>query len=288
LQRVSAKSYCRRPLNTPRPRFVQSLHFSVQGRNARPDAPADRLERKTPLKTFTKTRTSRTLIAAIALTVGLSMTVWAAPETTPSTIPTPTSPARTPKPVRKTAEWNLEKKDRLAIDGFDPVAYFPEGGGKALKGDAKFTHEHKGATYRFASQTNLDLFKNSPAKYEPAHGGWCSWAMIDGDKIQIEPESFIVKDGRLFLFHKGWLGDTRPKWLKVITRPRPSRPTQAGRSSPANRPAKPPPPPPPPHPPPPPPPPAPPPGAGPHKEVQFQTDPFTWAKNVGAKGPGYS
>jgi hypothetical protein len=118
------------------------------------------------------------------------------------------------EPTRSTKHWNLRKKDRLAIEGHDPVAYVPEGGGKPIQGDEKITHQHKSALYRFASAANRDLFIKDPAKYEPAHGGWCSWAMLDGDKVEVDPKSAVVKDGRLFLFFKGWLGDTKAKWLK--------------------------------------------------------------------------
>lgn len=116
--------------------------------------------------------------------------------------------------VRNTEEWNLPKKTRLAIKGYDPVAYFPEGGGEPKKGKPEFALEHKGVTYQFASQENLDRFKADPAKYEPSFGGWCAWAMRDGDKVQVDPKSFLVQDDRLLLFYDGWLGDTRSKWLK--------------------------------------------------------------------------
>ena len=118
------------------------------------------------------------------------------------------------EPVRTVAAWNLGK-NRLAIQGYDPVAYFPEGGGAAVKGDDTITTEYRGAVYRFASAAHRDIFLADPARYEPAHGGWCSYAMIGGDKVQVDPRSFIVKDGRLFLFYKGLLGDTRAKWLKA-------------------------------------------------------------------------
>lgn len=132
----------------------------------------------------------------------------------PSTTETPAKVPAQPDSVRSTKEWNIGKKDKLAIQGYDPVAYFPEGGGKPAKGDEKFATEYKGVVYRFVSAEHRDLFLKDPAKYEPAHGGWCSWAMLDGDKVEVDAESFIVKDGRLFLFYKGWLGDTRAKWLK--------------------------------------------------------------------------
>ncbi len=123
--------------------------------------------------------------------------------------------AQKEEPVRNTAEWDLPKKTKLAIEGYDPVAYFPEGGGKATKGSKDHEYTYKGVVYRFASREHLELFKQAPARYEPAHGGWCSWAMADeGDKVEIDPKSFIVKDNRLFLFYDGFWGDARKQWLK--------------------------------------------------------------------------
>jgi YHS domain-containing protein len=116
--------------------------------------------------------------------------------------------------ARNVAEWNVGK-DRLAIQGYDPVAYFPEDGGVATKGDEKITVEYEGVVYRFASAAHREKFLASPSRYEASHGGWCSYAMLEGDKVQVDPKSFIVKDGRLFLFYKGFLGDTRAKWLKA-------------------------------------------------------------------------
>ena len=119
-----------------------------------------------------------------------------------------------PGPVRKVAEWNVGR-DKLAIQGYDRVAYFPEEGAAATKGDEHITAEYEGVVYRFASAAHREEFHANPARYEPAHGGWCSYAMLKGDKVQVDPKSFIVKDGRLFLFYKGFLGDTRAKWLNA-------------------------------------------------------------------------
>lgn len=113
-----------------------------------------------------------------------------------------------------TAQYNLSK-DNLAIEGYDPVAYFPEGGGKPAKGDAKFEHTHEGVKYRFTSQAHLDLFKADPDKYAPCHGGWCSYAMgNDGSKVEVDPKSYIVQDGRLFLFYTDFFTDTRKLFMK--------------------------------------------------------------------------
>ena len=115
--------------------------------------------------------------------------------------------------VRKVSEWNVGK-DKLAVQGYDPVAYFPEGGGVPIKGDPAIVTEYAGALYRFAKAAHREKFLANPARYEPAHGGWCSYAMLQGDKVQVDPTSFIVKDDRLFLFYNGFLGNTRVKWLK--------------------------------------------------------------------------
>jgi peroxiredoxin/YHS domain-containing protein len=129
---------------------------------------------------------------------------------------TPKSAEGPATPVRNVAQWDLDGKGHLAINGYDPVAYFPEGGGKPAKGAKEHEYVHDGVTYRFASAEHLALFKQNPSKYEPAHGGWCSYAMWkSGEKVEVDPESFIVKDDRLFLFYDGWGGDTRKKWLSA-------------------------------------------------------------------------
>jgi peroxiredoxin/YHS domain-containing protein len=152
-----------------------------------------------------------TLTLALAMMAGTAAAQPASPTPAPST---PPSEKPEPEPVRATTHWNLGKKDRLAIDGHDPVAYFTEGGGKPAKGTSSITLDHKGAVYRFVNAENKKKFEENPAKYEPAYGGWCAWAMLDGEKVEVDPESFIVKDGRLFLFYDGFLADTRAKWLK--------------------------------------------------------------------------
>lgn len=113
---------------------------------------------------------------------------------------------------RKYNEFNLSD-DSLAIEGYDPVAYFPEGGGKVKKGDKKITLRHAGVLYRFASKKHRDLFAADPGKYEPVHGGWCSYAMgAEGSKVEVDPEAFRLTDGQLHLFYNSWLTDTRDDW----------------------------------------------------------------------------
>lgn len=111
------------------------------------------------------------------------------------------------------SHYNLEKGS-LAIEGYDPVSYFPEGGSKPAKGSKKITTVHQGVTYRFANENNKKTFLLTPTRYEPAFGGWCSYAMSSGDKVEIDPKSFLIQEGRLLLFYNGFLSNTRRKWNK--------------------------------------------------------------------------
>jgi YHS domain-containing protein len=85
----------------------------------------------------------------------------------------------------------------LAIQGYDPVAYFTEK--KPVPGKAEFAATHEGAIYRFASAANRDAFVAAPAKYAPQYGGWCAYGVASGYKAKIEPDAWTVVDGKLYL-----------------------------------------------------------------------------------------
>ncbi len=107
--------------------------------------------------------------------------------------------------------FNLKKG--LAIEGYDPVAYFKQN--KAVEGKMEFAIFHQGATYYFASAENKELFKSDPAKYEPAYGGWCAYAMgAKGEKVEVDPETFKITNGRLFLFYNKFFNNTLKDWNK--------------------------------------------------------------------------
>ncbi|MEM7625172.1 MAG: YHS domain-containing (seleno)protein [Planctomycetota bacterium] len=111
------------------------------------------------------------------------------------------------------APVNIDKHG-LALEGYDPVAYFEVGGSKPTKGDKSITAEHAGVTYRFASEANRTRFLENPEQFTPAFGGWCAYAMADGKKVEIDPKRFEVHDGRLFLFYRDWFTDTLKPWQK--------------------------------------------------------------------------
>ena len=96
---------------------------------------------------------------------------------------------------------NLDKTG-LAIQGYDPVAFFAEG--KPVKGKPEFPARHNGALYYFASKEHRDLFKADPAKYEPAFGGYCAYGVSRNKLVEIDVDAFQIVDGRLLLqYSKG-------------------------------------------------------------------------------------
>ena len=106
--------------------------------------------------------------------------------------------------------YNL--KSTLAIQGYDPVSYFKKG---PQKGAKSIIYMHKGITYRFVNAENRKTFIANPEKYEPQYGGWCAYAMgKDGSKVAINPKTYKIKDGKLYLFYNAWGTNTLSYWNK--------------------------------------------------------------------------
>lgn len=95
----------------------------------------------------------------------------------------------------------------LALQGYDPVAYFMLTPGAApIKGEVPYTSKYRGGTYRFVSAENKAKFDSEPAKYEPQFGGWCAYAASINKLSPIAPEYWEIVDGQLVLQHnqKAW------------------------------------------------------------------------------------
>jgi YHS domain-containing protein len=104
-------------------------------------------------------------------------------------------------------------KHGLWVDGYDPVGYFTDK--KALEGKKEFSTVYKGATFRFVSKAHQDLFKANPEKYLPQYGGYCAYALGSyGEKVEVDPETFQMKDGKLYLFYNKLFTNTYTSWKK--------------------------------------------------------------------------
>lgn len=111
---------------------------------------------------------------------------------------------------KRIVEYNLEKK--VAIQGYDPVSYFK---GKPLKGKKEISAIFQGVIYIFSTQANKEIFIKNPSSYEPQFGGWCAYAMGNSaEKVKIDPETFKILDGKLYLFYNAYFNNTLKYWNK--------------------------------------------------------------------------
>ena len=112
------------------------------------------------------------------------------------------------------SQFNLD--NGIAVGGYDPVAYFKPG--KAVKGKKEFAVFAQGVTYYFSSAENKEEFKQNPFMYEPQYGGWCAYAMgKDGSKVDIDPETFKIINGKLYLYYNKFFNNTLKSWNKDET-----------------------------------------------------------------------
>jgi YHS domain-containing protein len=95
-----------------------------------------------------------------------------------------------------TSELNTDEHG-LALRGYDPVAYFEDG--KPTPGAPEFSASFGGARYLFASTAHRAAFLANPQKYVPAYGGFCATGTSFGEKVDTDPETGQVVDGRLYL-----------------------------------------------------------------------------------------
>ena len=108
---------------------------------------------------------------------------------------------------------------RLAIGGYDTVAYFTVG--KAVPGKLEYQTIWHDARWQFSSKENLDLFVNDPEKYAAQYDGHCAMGVADGDgyKDTVDPEAFTIVNSKLYVNHtKYWTTEWRKNAATNITR----------------------------------------------------------------------
>lgn len=107
---------------------------------------------------------------------------------------------------------NINHKKNIANSGYDVVSYFT---GKPQKGSAEFSVQYQGVSYHFINKENKTVFQQNPDKYLPKYGGYCAYAMGDyGEKVNVDPETFKIINGKLYLFYNKFLKNTLISWNK--------------------------------------------------------------------------
>ena len=99
-----------------------------------------------------------------------------------------------------TTEWVvINRYTGLAIDGFDPVAYFVEGASKEGRADLELRSD--GAVWRFRNEGNRAAFAGAPAVYTPRFGGHDPMAVARGAATPGHPALWLIAEQRLYLFY---------------------------------------------------------------------------------------
>lgn len=110
----------------------------------------------------------------------------------------------------------------LAIEGFDPVAYFTDA--RPVRGLPEFEAAEAGTVWRFRNASHRDAFAAHPDIYGPQFGGYDPIDIARGVAFAGNPRFFVVTGQRLYLFGREdsrnafaanparFLKDARARW----------------------------------------------------------------------------
>ncbi len=110
---------------------------------------------------------------------------------------------------------------KIALQGYSPVSYLDLS--IAQKGVKEYKASYEGLNYYFTSKDQKKKFEENPTKYLPQYGGYCAFGVSVGAKFRTDPNKFVVKDGKYFLFLYDLEVDAQQLWLngnheKLVTK----------------------------------------------------------------------
>ena len=126
--------------------------------------------------------------------------------------------------AHRLADGSFERPENLsdsglALEGYDPVSYFDQ---QPVRGNVEITATHDGIHYRFASHANRSRFLADPERHLPRYGGWGAFGLgldeaemgIARERYPVDPESYAIVDGELYLFYRSHVIDGRALWRR--------------------------------------------------------------------------
>jgi hypothetical protein len=63
-----------------------------------------------------------------------------------------------------------------------------------------FSFTFDDAIYYFASAEHQKLFAADPDRYAPQYSGYCTVGLSLGMKLEADPQSWVISNGRLYVF----------------------------------------------------------------------------------------
>jgi hypothetical protein len=92
----------------------------------------------------------------------------------------------------------INRYSGLAIEGFDPVAYFVEA--RPLIGRPEYEASQAGVVWRFRNEGNRASFVAHPDIYGPRFGGYDPFGLARGVTYAGNPRFWLISADRLYLF----------------------------------------------------------------------------------------
>ncbi|AEM71067.1 hypothetical protein Murru_2028 [Allomuricauda ruestringensis DSM 13258] len=106
-------------------------------------------------------------------------------------------------------DYNTKKG--YAVNGYDVVSYFD---GLPKEGDEEYVVTYDHVKFKFANLPNKKRFVDNFVKYLPQYGGYCAYAVaINAKKVDVNPETYEIRDGKLYLFYNRGKNNTLQFWL---------------------------------------------------------------------------
>ncbi len=100
---------------------------------------------------------------------------------------------------------------KIALQGYSPVSYLELG--LAQRGSKQHKSTHEGISYYFTSAEQKAIFEKNPRKYMPQYGGFCAFGIYAGAKFRIDPNKFVVDNGKYYLFLNDLEVDAKQLWM---------------------------------------------------------------------------
>ena len=100
---------------------------------------------------------------------------------------------------------------KIALQGYSPVSYLELG--LAQRGSKQHKSTYEGISYYFTSAEQKAIFEKDPRKYMPQYGGFCAFGIYAGAKFRIDPNKFIVDNGKYYLFLNDLEVDAKQLWM---------------------------------------------------------------------------
>lgn len=108
------------------------------------------------------------------------------------------------------AEFNIDDS-KIALQGYSPVSYLDLN--LAQRGDKDHMSEYQGVKYFFVDADQKKTFDRNPSKYLPQFGGFCATGIAVGAKFRVDPNKFLVDNGKLYLFLNSIEVDAKQLWM---------------------------------------------------------------------------